>query len=157
MRRLIYVSRSVNPFPRNFKSLLLASQRNNHRLGITGALFFLNGVYCQYLEGEVGILENLYRKIAANPQHKDIKIVDFGRINSRLFPNWSMALLTWNLQTRALFKASNAADSCDLYALTTASAAVTFRAFSQSSNWLELSPPTNSPDLAPARAAQKAA
>ena len=54
-----------------------------------------------------------------------------------------MALVTWNKQTRTLFKALNpigAGDSVDLYAINTLNAAATFNLLAHSPNWMELAP-----------------
>ena len=140
MHRLIYVSRSIARFPPDLKAILESSRRNNARFGITGALCFLDGVYCQYLEGEKNCLENLYQVLLADPRHKDVKLIELCSITNRLFTNWTMALVTWNKQTRALFKALNPGHAVDLYAITTANAAVTFDVLARSSDWMELVP-----------------
>ena len=140
MHRLIYVSRSVTRFSPDLKAILESSRRNNARFEITGALCFLDGVYCQYLEGEKANLENLYQILLADLRHKDVKLVELCSISSRIFTDWTMALVTWNKQTRALFKALNPVVTIDLYAITTANAAVTFDVLAHSSNWMELVP-----------------
>ena len=142
MHRLIYVSRSITPFPTDIWTILESSQKNNAKFGLTGAMCFLDGVYCQYLEGDAVILEDLYRKILSDPRHKDIKLIEFTRITERFFKNWAMALVTWNDQTRFLFKTLNQLDALDLHAITLETAAATFQAFSRSASWLELAPPT---------------
>lgn len=68
-----------------------------------------------------------------------------------------MALVTWNEQTRALFKAVNPIDTFNLYAITTATAAVTFDSLANSSNWLELESPTRNFDSATAKDISRAA
>ena len=45
-----------------------------------------------------------------------------------------MALVNWDRQTRALFKALNSVETADLYAITTANAAVTFDVLANSSD-----------------------
>ena len=141
MHRLIYVSRPLTRFPPDLKAVLESSRRNNARLGVTGALCLLDGVYCQYLEGDRAILEDLYQILLSDPRHKDVKLIELCSITKRIFTNWAMALVTWNKQTRSLFKALNAADTVDLYAITGANAAVTFDVLAHSSNWMELAPP----------------
>ena len=143
MHRLIYVSRSIIRFPLDLKPILESSRRKNTKLNITGALCFLDGVYCQYLEGELDTLESLYQVLLADPRHKDVKLIELCSIKQRLFTNWAMALVTWNKQTRALFKALHPCDAIDLYAIATDNAAVTFNVLAQSSDWMELSPPEN--------------
>ena len=145
MHRLIYVSRSITRFPPDLIAILESSRRNNARYGITGALCLLNGVYCQYLEGDRINLEDLFRILLADPRHKDVKLIELCSIPKRLFTDWSMALVTWNKQTRALFKSLNGVDTLDLYGITTPNAAVTFDLLAHSSNWMELAPPKVDP------------
>ena len=76
MYRLIYVSRSVTRFPPDIKAILASSRKNNAEFGITGALCFLDGVYCQYLEGEKISLENLYQILLADPRHESLKLIE---------------------------------------------------------------------------------
>ena len=140
MHRLIYVSRSIVRFPTDLKAILVSSRRNNAKFGITGALCFLDGIYCQYLEGDEIALENLYQILLADPRHKDVRLVELCSIEERLFTSWAMALVSWNKQTRSLFKALNPIDTVDLYAITTANAAVTFHVLANSPDWMELTP-----------------
>ena len=142
MHRLIYVSRSTVRFPPDLTVILESSQRNNAKSGITGALCFLDGTYCQYLEGDRTALEDLYRILLLDQRHKDVMLIESCSITNRLFTTWSMALVSWNKQTRSLFKALNAIDTADLYAITTINAAVSFDLLAQSSNWTELTPHT---------------
>lgn len=141
MHRLIYVSRSPTRFPAEMKAILTSSRRNNARFEITGALCFLEGVYCQYLEGEKKALEDLYQILLSDSRHQDVKLIELCSIDRRLFTDWTMALVSWNKQTRALFKALNPVGTVDLYAVTPANAAVTFDVLARSSDWVELTPP----------------
>lgn len=143
MHRLIYVSRSITRFPHDLKAILESSRRNNARVDITGALCFLDGVYCQYLEGERADLEALYQVLLADSRHRDVKLIELCSIDQRVYANWAMALVTWTKQTRALFKALNLCDPVDLYAITTDHAAITFNVLAQSPEWMELAPPEN--------------
>lgn len=147
MNYLIYVSRSVDPFPTDLRSILESSHKNNAKLGISGALCFLDGVYCQYIEGEGVVLEDLYKRVAKDPRHKDAKLVDYRSISKRRFTKWEMALVTWNEQTRLLFKALNPIDTFDLYAITSDTAAATFDALANSANWLEIPVVTQNLDV----------
>ena len=138
MIRLIYTSRSLEPLPKDLKDIITTSSRNNRRLDITGALCFLDGVYFQYLEGEAVVLEDLYRRILADPRHHDARLLERKRITTRIFGPWSMALVTWTEQTRAIFQTYNADTQVDLHALAGESAARTFEAQSRSTNWLKV-------------------
>lgn len=138
MIRLIYVSKTLNTFPSGLKDILNSSRKNNAALGITGALCLLHGVYLQYLEGPAVAVEDLYRRISADPRHTTSKLLERRNINDRLFTTWTMALVTWNEQTRAIFGAFSSVEKPDLYSLTGENAAKTFEALARSSNWLQL-------------------
>ena len=140
MHRLIYVSRSKVRFPPDLKAILESSRRNNAKFGITGALCFLDGVYCEYLEGDQTRLKDLYQILLFDPRHKDVKLVEFCSITKRNFADWTMALVTWNKQTRTLFNALNPVNPADLHDITSANAAATFNLLAHSPNWTELIP-----------------
>lgn len=136
--RLIYVSRSLTPMPPDLSQILASSRKNNPPLGINGALCFLDGVYFQYLEGESNNVTELYHKIKSDPRHKDSKILDFERISERGYPKWSMALLTWNDETKAIFNRYNPDCGFDAYATDPTSAATMLLEWSKTSNWMTL-------------------
>ena len=136
MIRLIYTSRSNDRLPRDLKDIIATSRANNARREITGALCFLDGVYFQYLEGEAVVLEDLYRRILADPRNKDHRLIERRRIDKRLFTNWSMGLVTWNDETTAIFRAFNGEARLDLHDIASEKAAHAFEALSKSSNWL---------------------
>ena len=51
--QLTYASRTSRTLgPSDIKDILSASQRNNTRLGVTGALCLNNGIFLQQLEGD---------------------------------------------------------------------------------------------------------
>ena len=110
MHRLIYVSRSITRFPPDLKAILESSRRNNARFEITGALCFLDGVYCQYLEGDKIALEDLYQILLADPRHKDVVILSYEEISERKFPGWSMGLVNLDrINSSLLLKYSDGA------------------------------------------------
>ncbi|RYX97593.1 MAG: BLUF domain-containing protein [Comamonadaceae bacterium] len=138
MIRLIYVSRSAERLPLGLRDVLETSRKNNLRMNITGALCHLDGVYLQYLEGDTVVLEDLYRRIISDPRHVDARLLERKRISERLFSEWSMALVTWDVQTRAIFNAFNLTPDLDLYQMEPGQAALTFEALSRSANWLRV-------------------
>lgn len=65
MHQAIYSSAAVEPFIDSALAELLALARlNNGRLGVTGMLLYHDGSFLQALEGDEGVLENLYTKLA---------------------------------------------------------------------------------------------
>lgn len=75
----------------NAATILAESRRNNDRDSLTGALAAHEGRYLQVLEGAPAALDNLLRRLATDPRHRQIEI--FGRtpITARRFDGWSMA------------------------------------------------------------------
>ena len=102
---------------------------------------FLDGIYFQYLEGEAGAVSALYQKIEHDPRHKDAKLLVQEPIAVRDYPEWSMALLTWNEDTKAIFRQFNPDSALDVYATDPACARLMFRAWSRTSNWMTLPAP----------------
>lgn len=92
--QVIYVSRATVPMDslQNISEILGISQRNNWRDGVTGALAFSDGRFLQVVEGRVGAIEGLLRRISADPRHNDVAVVQRRTVDARFFPDWSMAV-----------------------------------------------------------------
>ena len=136
--RIIYVSRAPSAMPLEIKDILLASRKNNPVLCITGALCFLDGIYLQYLEGEAASVNALYQKIGKDSRHSHTKLLVHDQILQRAHPKWSMALLTWNQETKAIFRLFNPNSGLDAYATDPASAPSLLQAWAGTSNWMTL-------------------
>lgn len=115
---LLYRSRATRALDeRELLPILMASMRNNARVGLTGLLLYgppeplpepepdappaTNvipfegpGVFVQWLEGPEDAVRATYGRIGADPRHTDVRILDAGTSERRLFPHWSMALET---------------------------------------------------------------
>lgn len=93
---LIYVSRSNSNVHDHsasdvIRNILTQSRAKNARLGVTGALLFSEGYFCQVLEGERAALEEIFSAIEIDPRHRDITLLTFRPATPRRFPAWSMA------------------------------------------------------------------
>lgn len=89
---LIYSSYSSFEFNHgDLKELLVLSRERNKRSGISGMLLFIKGKFIQFLEGEENEVKSLYTKINHDKRHTSVVILREGRIDERLFINWSMA------------------------------------------------------------------
>ena len=93
LRRVVY--RSDSHIPHDDKVALQAifktSLRNNRRDAITGALALPDGKFVQVIEGTPGALDGLLRRLAPDPRHRDIVILDRRPIAERRFTDWTMA------------------------------------------------------------------
>ena len=134
--RTIYVSRATSALPLDLKDILAASQRNNPVLGISGAMCFLDGVYLQYIEGEAATVDALYKKIQKDPRHKEAKLLDHEFISQREYPKWSMALLTWTEETKAIFSLYNPDAPLDLYTVNPSNIAELLHSWANTRNWM---------------------
>lgn len=140
MYRLIYASKkNASIFP-DLEKITASSVINNAKSKITGALFLLNGVYCQYIEGDQKDIKDLYSTLLTDMRHRDLRLLDSGSINKRLFNDWTMALVEWNDQTRAFFKALSPIDTLDFYAMTAATASGAFELLARSPRPLNPAP-----------------
>ena len=136
--RLIYVSRALSPMPLEIKDILFAARKNNPALGVTGALCFLEGIYLQHLEGEAFAVNALYQTIERDPRHSHIKILLRNQISQRTHPKWSMALLTWNEETKAIFRIFNPNSAIDAYEIDPVSVPSLLQAWASTPNWMTL-------------------
>ena len=92
--RLIYASRTAGVLtPIDVKDIVRSSQRNNARLGVTGALVLSNGIFLQCLEGDHLVVNALYHRILLDVRHRDPAILSYGEIDIRLHGAWNMGLV----------------------------------------------------------------
>lgn len=118
--QLTYASRATgNLGPADIKDILAASQRNNARLGVTGALCLNNGIFLQQIEGDRDVVNALYHRILLDARHRDPAILDFSEIHCRRFGAWSMGLLASVEDNRNLFLKYSSSASFDPYGMST--------------------------------------
>lgn len=134
--RIIYVSKASSSLPLELKEILAVARKNNPSLGITGAMCLIDGAYLQYLEGEEAVVDVLYKKIEGDGRHSAPKVLERRSISARTFPSWAMALLTWNDETKMLFRRFNPEAALDAYAVDPATIDSLIRAWAGSKNWM---------------------
>jgi len=89
--RLMYVSRAAPSLDKGaLKAILENSRRNNQEEGITGVLCYSEGIFLQALEGGRSAVNRLYNRIAADPRHTDVELLEYQEISERRFVGWSM-------------------------------------------------------------------
>jgi hypothetical protein len=71
--------------------LLVTCRRHNEACGVTGALLYQDGNFIQVIEGEQGVVEDLYDHIAMDPRHRKVILLVRGTTEKRQFDRWSMA------------------------------------------------------------------
>lgn len=72
----------------------------NEEVAVTGYLYYREGLFLQYIEGERSQVEALMSKIAADPRHELIATHLLPAIESLVFPHWYMRFLSSDLPTR---------------------------------------------------------
>ena len=107
LQRLVYESTATGSTESllNIATILGVSQRNNDRDDLTGALAAHGGRFIQVVEGEPGRLDALLARLASDPRHRDIRLIDRETISERLFGQWSMASLRTSPHLTAMVEA----------------------------------------------------
>ena len=135
--QLTYASRTSRTLgPDDLKAILAASQRNNQRVGVTGALCLTNGIFLQQLEGDRTAVSLLYHRILLDPRHRDPAILDFSEIVSRKFTQWSMGSLSSLESNRAIYLKYSRSTSFDPYNMSSATLRTFFEEIMANGSWL---------------------
>jgi len=93
--QLIYASTANRPLSEvELSLLLLAARRNNESLGVTGMLLYHDGEFLQVLEGEREAVQALFGRIARDPRHTRVTLLQRQRVVQRQFADWSMGFAT---------------------------------------------------------------
>ena len=117
--RLVYASKNLlqgaeAETAAAIQQILEASQRNNTKVGVTGALMFNDGAFAQVLEGPRRGVEETFERIQRDPRHGDVTVLQCGPTESRGFANWSMAFVGQSTKGQARFSDLAAASGFDL-------------------------------------------
>jgi hypothetical protein len=90
--RLLYISRAVGAVTTTVTESILETARLHNRVaGITGVLCQGQGLFIQILEGERRAINRLYATLIKDKRHQDVELISIEEIETRKFPNWSMA------------------------------------------------------------------
>jgi hypothetical protein len=81
------VEQGVEP---NVARILMTSRKNNAKTQIVGGLYYGDGFFFQYLEGEEAAVSELYARIARDERHRNVTTLVEEVLPSRTFTNWSM-------------------------------------------------------------------
>lgn len=100
LSHLIYISnRTPQCTEAEIEKILVACQKNNSPLGITGVLLYSPTTFVQYIEGEYKKLSELYDKIKLDPRHKNTMMISSAPIKERSFPAWHMGSKKLDVQS----------------------------------------------------------
>ena len=135
--QLTYASRTAKTLAADdLQNILVASQRNNSRVGVTGALCLANGIFLQQLEGDRSEVSKLYHRILLDPRHRDPAILDFAEIASRKFTQWSMGSLASLESNRAIYLKYSRSASFDPYTMSPSTLRAFFDEIMHNASWL---------------------
>ena len=135
--QLTYASRTSSVFKNDdLASILKASQRNNARVGVTGALCLAGGIFLQQLEGDRAEVNRLYHRILADPRHREPAVLDFAEITSRRFTSWDMGSLAPVAANRHIFYKYSPAASFDPYGMGSATLQAFFSELLAKGEWI---------------------
>lgn len=102
--RLLYTSRTAQGRDElTLPELIALSERASHknaRAGITGSLLFVDGQFIQILEGPAEQVEETFECICRDFRHRELHLVDMVTVKERIFPEWGMACLAGDSETR---------------------------------------------------------
>lgn len=106
--RLVYTSKNLmrgteSELAAAVSQILEASQRNNPRVGVTGALMFNAGAFAQVLEGPRRAVEATFERIQRDERHTDVTVLQCGPAEQAGFPGWSMAFVGQSAAGHALW------------------------------------------------------
>jgi len=88
---LIYASGATRDLsPAELDSILVASQRNNAPVNVTGILLYSAGSFFQVLEGPSTAVDAIFARIDADSRHSHTTCIIREPIAVRSFPEWTM-------------------------------------------------------------------
>ena len=94
LHQLIYLSKASRQLDSvDFLNLLKVARENNINLRVTGSLFFNGGWFLQVLEGDLPVIQDLYRKIEQDDRHMQAKVLYLEPAKNRTFSRWTMNMI----------------------------------------------------------------
>ncbi len=94
MKCLVYASFACIDFSENdLAQLATDAAARNAESGVTGYLYFDNGRFMQYIEGEAWAIDLLIGRIERDTRHTIKRVVMDNDLETRRFPTWHMQWL----------------------------------------------------------------
>ena len=94
LHQLIYLSKASRQLDSvDFLKLLSVARENNINLRVTGSLFYNGGWFLQVLEGDLPVIQDLYRKIEHDDRHMQAKVLYLEPAKNRTFSRWTMNMI----------------------------------------------------------------
>lgn len=90
---IAYRSKAITPLSeRQLHDLLVTSQTNNRKSGLTGLLIYDEGQFFQWIEGDPDQLADMWDAIQHDQRHTDIELMGRQSVPLRFFGDWDMRL-----------------------------------------------------------------
>ena len=96
VNRIIYSSKSnIHPLRGKdiLSDILRVARQRNHDAGISGALVLHKDRFAQIVEGPTEETKQLFAKIIQDDRHSEIEVFEEKEYDSRVFSDWTMALV----------------------------------------------------------------
>lgn len=97
----------------DLNAIMDASNRNNEKAGITGALLFDTLWFVQILEGEREAVSATLSRIIGDERHDKITVMEGRPVKDRCFANWWMGLGVLRGDNSALYQRHGLGDTID--------------------------------------------
>lgn len=86
-----HITGNTDEIKNQIQQILNVAHQNNPKKGITGALLYSGGYFCQVIEGPKSALEDLFMIIELDKRHKNVAMLHCVPIKRRVFEGWAMA------------------------------------------------------------------
>lgn len=105
---LLYVStasaEAAMSLKQTMRDILLVSDANNRRDGVTGFLLADGYLFAQWLEGPEAAVRACFSRICADERNRLPTVRDLGYADRRLFPDWAMCGLNLSGRDNSLLR-----------------------------------------------------
>lgn len=123
LTRLIYASEPTEALtPAAVQHIVDRARINNAQLHLSGLLAFDSRFFLQVLEGHREALSALFGRIAADPRHRRIQLLEVTPVDERRFAHWSMGFAPADAAHGELFLRFGDSPRFDPYAMSAAGA-----------------------------------
>jgi hypothetical protein len=89
-------------------NLLTGAREYNLKASISGVLLFTAHTFLQVLEGPAAEVGALFERIQRDRRHTNVLVLDYRTLETRAFPNWSMAFVKLDEPPRFVTEAQSA-------------------------------------------------
>jgi hypothetical protein len=104
LTRLIYASETTTPLAAGTVQEIVDKAREaNQRRHLTGMLAFDSRSFLQVLEGPRDMVSEVFCKIAADPRHQRVQLLESVPVDERQFATWSMGFAAADAQGHETF------------------------------------------------------